>query len=64
MMNEQRRINDQKAITKQISVIPSRVEAATQWTKSARPGFQSRGEGFEVIPQDPSTSLRMTVVKC
>jgi hypothetical protein len=27
-----------------IKVIQNEVEAATQWTKSARPGFQSHGE--------------------
>ena len=36
-------------------IIPSEVEAVTQRTKSARPGFPSRGETFRTIPRDPST---------
>jgi bifunctional non-homologous end joining protein LigD len=39
-------------------VIPSEVEAATQQTKSARPGFQSRRKTSSVTSRDPSTSLR------
>ena len=42
------------------AVIPSEVEAATQWTKSARPGFQSRGNTDQVVLRGPSTSLGMT----
>src|SRR5215216_797978 len=44
------------------AVIPSEVEAATQRTKSARPGFQSRGKTAQVVSRDPSTSLGMTRV--
>jgi len=33
-------------LEEQLLVIPSEVEAATQRTKSARPGFQPRGESF------------------
>jgi D-amino-acid oxidase len=40
------------------SVIPSPVEAATQRTKSARPGFQSRGATSKLPSRDPSTPLR------
>ena len=36
------------------------VEAATQSTKSARLGLQSRAIAFENVPRDPSTSLGMT----
>ena len=39
-------------------VITSEVQAATQRAKFARPGFQSRREGFAVISRDPSTSRR------
>jgi cysteine desulfurase len=39
-------------------VIPSEVEAATQRTESARPGFQSRDAASKITPRDPSTSLR------
>ncbi len=42
------------------AVIPSEVEAATQRTKSARPGFQSRGNTDQVVLRGPSTSLGMT----
>src|SRR5213594_3321145 len=41
-----------------LSVIPSEVEAATQRTKCARPGFQSRGITETVVPRGPSTPLR------
>src|SRR6201989_650253 len=44
------------------AVILSEVDAATQRTKSAKPGFQSRGEGLKIISQGPSTSLEMTRV--
>ena len=44
------------------AVIPSEVEAATQRTKSARPGFQSRGETARVASRGPSTSLGMTQI--
>ena len=37
------------------TVIPSAVEAATQRTKSARPGFQSRCDNEKLIPRGPST---------
>jgi hypothetical protein len=45
-------------------VIPSVVEAATQRTKSARPGFQPRGEALGTFTgsfdfaQDDSSSFR------
>ena len=38
-----------------LHVIPSEVEAATQWTKSARPGFQSRGVTADEFQRGPST---------
>jgi len=38
-------------------VIPSEVEAVTQRTKSARPGFPSQGESSTAIRRDPSTPL-------
>ncbi|MEP6685577.1 MAG: GTPase ObgE [Verrucomicrobiota bacterium] len=41
-------------------VIPSKAEAATQPTQSARPGLPSREGNIQVILRDPSTSLRMT----
>jgi tRNA N6-adenosine threonylcarbamoyltransferase len=41
-----------------LHVIPSEVEAATQRTKSARPGFQSRGVATDEFQWDPSTPLR------
>src|SRR5436309_13916040 len=41
-----------------LAVIPSEVEAATQRTKCARPGFQSRGITETVVPRGPSTPLR------
>jgi N6-L-threonylcarbamoyladenine synthase len=41
-----------------IGVIPSEVEAATQRTKSARPGFQSRGVTEDHLQRGPSTPLR------
>jgi glycine/D-amino acid oxidase-like deaminating enzyme len=44
------------------AVIPSEVEAATQRTKSARPGFQSRRETAQVVSRGPSTSLGMTIL--
>jgi glycine/D-amino acid oxidase-like deaminating enzyme len=44
------------------AVIPSEVEAATQRTKSARPGFQSRGGTARVASRGPSTSLGMTQI--
>src|SRR5882724_1482588 len=44
------------------AVIPSEVEAATQRTKSARSGFQSRGESLKIMSRGPSTSLGMTRV--
>ena len=44
------------------AVIPSEVEGATQRTKSARPGFQSRGETAQIVSRGPSTSLGMTRV--
>src|SRR5436190_12307759 len=44
------------------AVILSEVEAATPRTKSARPGFQSRGEGLRIMSRDTSTSLGMTRV--
>ena len=37
-------------MTNRIVVVPSEVE-------------ESRGEGYETIPRDPSTSLRTTVVQ-
>src|SRR5689334_13256939 len=42
--------NDEWRMTNQPSLIPSEVE-------------EFRGERFKVIPRDPSTSLRMTVVR-
>jgi tRNA N6-adenosine threonylcarbamoyltransferase len=41
-----------------LHVIPSEVEAATQRTKSARPGFQSRDVATDEFQWDPSTPLR------
>jgi N6-L-threonylcarbamoyladenine synthase len=41
-----------------LHVIPSEVEAATQRTKSARPGFQSRDVATDAFQWDPSTPLR------
>ena len=38
-----------------LHVIPSEVEAATQWTKSARPAFQSRGVTADEFQRGPST---------
>ena len=41
-----------------LAVIPSKVEAATQRTQSARPGFQSRGPHGWSFNGGPSTALR------
>jgi hypothetical protein len=51
-------------MTNHMQVIPSEVEAATQRTKSARPGFQSRSkteEQFRGILRPRFASLRMTI---
>jgi tetratricopeptide (TPR) repeat protein len=45
------------------AVIPSKVEAATQPSQVARPGFPSRRESSKLIPRGPSTSLGMTIRK-
>jgi cysteine desulfurase len=44
-----------QAFGKMPVVIPSEVEAATQRTKSVRPGFQSRDAASKLMPRDPST---------
>ena len=51
-------------MTNNLTVVPSEVEAATQRTKSARPGFQSHGETekqFRGILRLRFASLRMTI---
>ena len=47
-----------QAFGKMPLVIPSEVEAATQRTEPARPGFQSRDAASKVTPRDPSIPLR------
>jgi len=62
MTNYEGRPNDR--MTNNMTVIPSEVEAATQRTRSARPGFQSRGETEEQFPgilRIRFASLRMTI---
>jgi glycine/D-amino acid oxidase-like deaminating enzyme len=44
------------------AVVMSEVEAATQRTESARPGFPSRADSLKIISRDPSTPRRMTRV--
>ena len=51
-------------MTNNLIGVPSEVEAATQRTKPARPGFQSRGENeeqFRGILRLRFASLRMTI---
>ncbi len=62
MTNHEGSANDR--MTNKLTVVPSEVEAATQRTKSARPGFQSRGETeeqFRGILRLRFASLRMTI---
>jgi hypothetical protein len=51
-------------MTKKLNIIPSEIEPATEWGKSTRPGFQSRGETeeqFRGIVRLRFASLRMTI---
>jgi len=48
VQSQRKQQQDEKRMTNQNSVIPSEVE-------------ESGGESFEVVPRDPSTSLRMTI---
>jgi hypothetical protein len=58
----------QRICTSAILVIPSEVEAATQPTSSARPGFPSRCATFKAAPRDVSVragrAFLLDMTKC